>query len=164
MESGLDQFLFNSGELRDVLESRIHQMKAELNSLPKGYLKSIGQHQICQRLAAKYCYETPVLRVEEMDHHIDKEKRTAVCTVPFDGNLKLFLYRPSKCYGDPPRGTITGGTSLSLSIPCGCHDDLCAAANRGISTAKHWLDQVRSDIDRFNESLYQVVEDCIYAQ
>jgi len=124
-------YLFHDKELREVLEAKIAEMADEVGKIERDQLLNTSVEDLCTYLVEEYAidpltlHEDRIATLDPADTQIDVSQDpmrgildrsqpfhitgTAVTiVVPFDGDPKLFRYRPSRRSTYIPQGEIHG--------------------------------------------------------
>jgi hypothetical protein len=167
--------LFSDEELRDVLETRMQAIFTEISSLKPDYILNVNLDDLHEYFERTYRYETPVFNLNDIyfeqreakvdvshdfnraifdqsqPFYIDGTSITFV--VPFEGDPKLFSYRPSSFTTTLPYGQIKG-RELRLQYQSVDHDvaRIKSAFDQSLREIQQYLDFIRENIDHFNSS------------
>lgn len=176
---GVDEYMFNSGELRLALEAQTKKMAAAIDAESEESLKqadidawaaALAHHfgVACPELKANAVWMEPPAETgvdvsrDPMRMIIDPYSDTVrnypgyrvIVHVPFHGEADVFKLRPSSFTLKPPRGRIESSELvLTLDYP---HDhllDIDATLDSFITSVSQSLTSARADIGSFNGNL-----------
>ena len=174
--------LFQGGNLDCYLSLQRCKLIQELQALGANYLLRMNEEELCGRLISKYYLQSP--RLKSNDSYIYSEPISAtnspradggdspsnpsldrsdefIClAVPFEGDAKLFLYRPPLHHDDLPTGEVVGSKIL-------LHLRLTKASQDGSLQRSHYrqiieqvegcLREIREGVTRYNDSLESTI-------
>ena len=177
--------LFAKQNLFELIERSKREVVQKVQAQEKDYLLNVSETDICEHLFSMLRLDVPVLlrskmyalEPEEVDVDVSHEqwrvaldlskpfyvKGTSVTVViPFEGDKELFDYRPSTFSTHVPLGSVVG-QELRLLYTQTKHDpDSFRRAVEGDLTAiESYLQWVRTDVERYNDQLPQLVEKAI---
>lgn len=176
--------LFQSGKLDHFLSSQRCKLIQELQALGPNYLLRMNEEELCGRLISKYHLQLP--RLKPNDSHIyseptlstnspadargdsprgaapvDRNSEFICLAVPFEGDAKLFAYRPSPPppNDDLPAGEVVGPKILLHLRLTEASQDRSLQHNykQIIEQVETYLRGVREEAARYNESLELIV-------
>lgn len=176
---GMDDYLFQGGDLRLALEAQGQKMGHAVDAEPEESLKQADHQEWAEALAHHFAVAPPALRaddvwmepVKEITIDVSGDRRRdfsdayselarafpgyrIVVHVPFDGEADVFKLRPSQFTTNPPRGRVSGhDVLLTIEYPRDSQPGIDGAAQNFIDTVGRWLDFARTDIASFNAGL-----------
>ena len=183
--AGMDELLFNEGDLRGVLEDRAHRMRGAIDAEAEEALKQADAEQWAESLATHFAVSCPELQTGELwredvqdttirrrrfpglefgDPYSDDPYSGEVSIpgyliavhIPFAGDAVVFKLRPSSYTLNPPHAGIQdGGVVLTIEYARAEQPDIDALVNERTGTITKWLGFSRADITSFNEGLKQ---------
>ena len=177
----MDDYLFQGGDLRSVLEAQGQKMRGAVEAEPEESLKQADPQEWAEALAHHFAVAPPALRadevwmepVQEITIDVSWDRRRAfsdeyselarafpgyriVVHVPFDGEADVFKFRPSQFTTNSPRGRVSGhDVLLTIEYPRDSQPSIDGAAQNFIDTVGRWLAFARTDIASFNAGLAQ---------
>jgi hypothetical protein len=178
---GMDDYLFQGGDLRSVLEAQAQKMRGAVEAEPEENLKQADPQEWAEVLAHHFAVAPPALRadevwmepVQEITIDVSWDRRRAfsdeysdlarafrgyriVVHVPFDGDADVFKFRPSQFTTNWPRGRVSGhDVLLTVEYPRDSQPSIDGAAQNFIETVGRWLAFARTEIASFNAGLAQ---------
>ena len=185
--AGMDELMFNGGDLRLALENQVTLMRAAVEAEPEENLKQADADEWAAALAHHFAVGCPELAVDDIwmepvkdvtvDVSHDRSRAFSnpdsdlarnfpgyrvVIHVPFEGDAGVFKLKPSSFTFNPPRGRVQGSDlMLTIEYPRGQQPDIDAQANSFVGTVGHWLGFACMDIDAFNFALEQQARQAI---
>lgn len=172
--------LFSDAQLRDVIAERAKAIATEISSLKPDYILNANLDDLCAYFEEKYHYQAPCLRIddvsfeqEEADVDVSRDFNRAIFdrtqpsyikgtrirfVVPFDGDRKLFGYRPSSFTTVLPYDEIRGN-ELCLEYQSVEHNSerIKSAFDQSIREVQQYLGFVRENVQQFNETFMRDV-------
>lgn len=184
---GVDELMFNSGDLRLALEAQTKKMVAAVDAEPEETLTQADADEWAAALAHHFAVACPELKAEEVwmeevkdvkvdvshdqmryfsDYDSDLARNfpgyRVVVHVPFEGEEDVFKVRPSSFTFNPPRGRIKGSDlMLTIEYPRDQQPDIDGRVQEFTGTVSQWLGFARADIDSFNTGLEQQARQAI---
>ena len=174
------KYLFSDSDLRNFLQERMNTVIKEIKTQDKNYILNVSQQDYVNYLIEKYTLETPllledkitlshteievdvsrnfILNIRGHDEPVYKTGTEYTLSIPFNGDMVLFNYKPSTYYLSSPEGIVRNQV-LSVSVK-GVElkaADVKAKLDDKLKVIKEWLDFVRKDIESFNLTLSQEV-------
>jgi hypothetical protein len=179
--AGMDDLLFQGGDLRSALEAQVQKMRDAVDAEPEESLKQANAQEWAEALSHHFAVAPPVLRaddvwmepVKEITVDVSWDRRRAfsdeyselarafpgyrvVVHVPFEGDAGVFTLQPSQFTLNPPRGRVSAhDVLLTIEYPRDSQPGIDAAAQNFIDTVGRWLAFARTDIESFNSGLVQ---------
>ncbi|HEU0008335.1 MAG TPA: hypothetical protein VFT34_00815 [Verrucomicrobiae bacterium] len=169
--------LFWKGSLLELLQERSRQLCEEVDRYGRDFFLSSNLEGVADALAEKHVFELVRLhrdRTEIVEHGqttIDEQKRTCLhvfdaCmsmhsaatyykfSVPFDGDGRLLMRRPSEFEMSLPWGEVVGN---ELHVLCKTssrdRDAIRSRVDDNLNRVGRWLDRANKEVARFNSSL-----------
>jgi hypothetical protein len=178
---GVDDLLFNSGELRLALEAQAKKMRDAVEAEPEESLKQADADEWAAALAHHFSVACPELQTNDVwrepvtdvkvDVSWDRSRYFSdpysnlarnfpgyrvVVHIPFDGDTGVFSLRPSSFTFNPPRGRVKDDDLLlTIEYARDSQPNIDGEVNAFIGTASQWLGFAHGDIDLFNRTLEQ---------
>ena len=182
----IDHLFYKKGDLQNYLNQMKFELKRKIEEMKPNDVLNKSEENLCQDLVSRYLLETPILhedkkyahKPEEIDIDISQDPMRSIrdrsrpfyvkgisvtIAVPFDGNSELFQYRPSTFSSSgPPCGQIVG-KEVQLIYKKEKHNskELKQEYTRDINEIKKHLNFIKSDIEKYNESLEPFVKQII---
>jgi hypothetical protein len=184
---GVDELLFNSGELRLALEAQAKKMRDAVEAEPEESLKQADVDEWAAALAHHFAVACPDLRTDDVWREPVKDVKVdvswdrsryfsdpysdlarnfpgyhVVVHIPFEGDAGLFSVRPSSFTFNPPRGRVKDGDLiLTIEYARDSQPNIDGEVNSFIGTVSQWLGFARGDIDSYNHTLEQQARQAI---
>jgi hypothetical protein len=184
---GVDDLLFNSGELRLALEAQAQKMRDAVEAEPEESLKQADVDEWAAALAHHFAGACPELQTNDVwrepvqdvkvdvswdrnryfsDPYSDLARNypgyRVVVHIPFDGDAGVFSLRPSSFTFNPPRGRVKDDDLLlTIEYARDSQPNIDGEVNGFIGTVSQWLGFARGDIDLFNRTLEQQARQAI---
>lgn len=182
----IDYLFYKKGDFWGYLDQMKLELEKEIEEMKPNDVLSKSEENLCQDLVSRYLLETPILHEDKKYMYKPKEIEIDVSqdpmrsipnrsrpfyvkgisvtiAVPFDGNSKLFQYRPSTFDTSyPPCGQIVG-KEVQLIYEKEKHNskELKQEYTRDINKIKRYLNFIKIDIEKYNESLEPLVKQLI---
>lgn len=182
----IDHLFYKKGNIQDYLDQLKFELEKKIKEMKPKDVLSKSEENLCQDLVSRYLLETPILHEdkiyahepEEIDIDISQDRTRGILdrsrpfyvkgisvtiAIPFDGNSELFQYRPSTFSSSgPPCGQIVG-KEVQLIYKKEKHNskELKQEYTRDINEIKKHLNFIKSDIEKYNESLEPFVKQLI---
>ena len=169
--------LFQSGNFDHFLSMQRCKLIQELQALGTNYLLRTNEEELCGRLISKYQLQSPRLKPNSSYIHsepgsatnppradrgeslsdvaLDRSSEFICLAVPFEGDAKLFTYRPSLHNGDLPTGEVVGSKILLHLRLTEASQDASLRRNfiQIIEQVEDFLREIRADAALYNASL-----------
>ena len=184
---GVDQFMFNQGELRQALEAQAKKLADAVDAESEESLKQADPGEWAASLVHHFAVVCPELNTDAvwmepaenigvdvsrdpmraiLDPYSDAVRKypgyRVVVHTPFEGEADVFKLRPSSFSINPPRGrTKSDELLLTIEYPHDAPPDIDATVNGFIASVSQSLDNARADIDNFNRNLEQQARQAI---
>jgi hypothetical protein len=184
---GVDELLFNSGELRLALEAQAKKMRDAVEAEPEESLKQADVDEWAAALAHHFAVACPDLRTDDVWREPVKDVKVdvswdrsryfsdpysdlarnfpgyhVVVHIPFEGDTGVFSVRPSSFTFNPPRGRVKDGDLiLTIEYARDSQPNIDGEVNSFIGTVSQWLGFARGDIDSYNHTLEQQARQAI---
>ena len=173
----LPHLFYESGSLSDFLDNQKSYLKKEVENTNSNELLNLSEDDFCKYLVDKYSLKFPEIR--ESDIHISNTSEVDIdvsqdplrgimdrsrpfyikgasitISIPFDGDGKLFNYRPSRFNHNPPTG-IVHGQELQLVYETLDYDDkkIKQFYDHKLGSIKQYLNWVKEGVASFNNGL-----------
>ncbi len=172
----MDDLLFSKSKLREVLEIYESMMFTEIDGIDPNRLLNTSVDGLCDYFEQEYTQEVP--RIDEsgvqVDHgetqvDVSRDRNRVILDrntpfyvtgtkvsffVPFQGDPRLFKYRPSAFNPNPPRATVAQ-SEIVLTYARTNHDaeKIKSSFDRDLSNILTWLEWVEKDVSSFNDSV-----------
>ncbi len=172
----MDDLLFSETKLREVLEIYESMMFTELDGIDPNRLLNTSVDDLCDYFEQEYTREIP--RIDESGIQVDQGETQVDLSrdqnrlildrntpfymtgtrvsffVPFQGDPKLFRYRPSSFNLNPPRATVAQ-SEIVLTYARTDHDakKIKSSFDRDLSDVLAWLEWVARDVSQYNDSI-----------
>jgi len=174
-------YLFTK-DLSGYLEIKKSEIKAEIEGLGEEYILNISEEDLVKSLEEKYILNPPIFKKDEIyqldPEDIDvevagKEQRLLygrssikgtlfTIIIPFKGDGELFNYRPSSFFSVFPQGEIYGNELyLKYEIINHNRENLKRMIEHDIKLIQSYLDNVKKDVDNFNNLLGNYIRNLI---
>lgn len=166
-------YLFYTYDLYGTCENIKSKISGEIDSFQADYLLSVSIEDVCDHLVDKYKLNSPELMPEQVE--LVNQGETTIphnefgrsfninanyytFAVPFNGDGNLFQFKASTSTYSPPCGNING-RELHLTFVREDHnaEALKQSLDKEITTIKEHLGWLKNDIDKFNNSLRQII-------
>jgi len=173
----LPNLFYESGNLSNFLENHKSSLKKEVENTNSNELLNLSEDDFCKYLIAKYTLNCPEIRDNDIyisdtfEAEIDVSqdplrsirdrsrphyvKGTSITiSIPFDGDARLFRYKPSRFTSIFPSGIIHN-QELQLIYETLDYDDkkIKGFYNHELGNVKKYLNWVKDDITPFNNVL-----------
>ena len=173
----LPLLFYESGSLSNFLDNQKSSLKKEAENVNSNELLNLSEDDFCKYLISKYSLICPeileseihVSNTSEVDIDVSQDplrdirdrsqpfyiKGTSITiSIPFDGEGKLFNYKPSRYDYNPPRG-IVHGKELQLVYEALDHDNnkIKHFYNHELGSIKKYLNWVKEQVEPFNLEL-----------
>lgn len=176
--------LFRDYDLREEMDVRRQHIAREITSLKSNYILNANVEELCAYFENKYCYEVPVLDVneisfeqQEVDVDISQDfnraifdrsepyhvKGTAITfIVPFEGDRDLLRCRPSAFTTVRPHGQVGQG-EVRFEYPTADHESerIKSTFEQDLREVQQYLGFVRENTDQFNNTFIREVRQTI---
>ena len=175
------KILFNEGYLRDFLQKKESDLLSEIDSQTEEYILGVDPHKYKEHLIEKYKIGIPEIKDDEI--YVDKseekvdvsqDRRRAIFDrnrpvyikglkvsyhIPFEGDSRLFKYQTSSFTYNPPRADIKENEIIIEVIELDNNtENVKKEFDQNFNEIKKWLDWVKAEIEPFNNSLSDKIE------
>ena len=173
----LPNLFYESGSLSNFLDNQKSSLKKEVESINSNELLNLGEDDFCKYLIVQHSLRCPEIRddeihisdTSEVDIDVSQDPLRGIfdrsrpfcikgasitISIPFEGDGRLFNYKPSRFNYNPPRG-IVHGQELRLVYETPDHDDnkLKQFYDHALGSVKQYLNWVKEQVASFNNEL-----------
>ncbi len=184
--SGVDDLLFNGGNLGAALEAQAARMREAVDAEPEESLKQADVEEWAAALAHHFAIACPQLKVDQVSREPVQEVKIdvsgdpgrdfragsdlaynypgyrVVVHIPFEGDAGVFSLRPNQFNFNPPRGRVQGGDLLkTIEYAQDAKPEIDSQVNEFINSASMWLGWARGQIESFSQNIEQQARQAI---